>query len=87
MKNAFNVKPKLSVKAGRDMVLLSAVFVMTMAGAAEVVLNDIRNVTGYTSYTSADVITGTGGFCIKDGAEAVYVRKNNRWVPFGSAYL
>lgn len=26
-------------------------------------------------------------FCIKDGAEAVYVRKNNRWVPFGSAYL
>ena len=67
MKNAFNVKPKLSVKAGRGVVLLAAAFVMTMAGAAERVLNDIRNVTESTTYKSDTIISGTGGFLVKDG--------------------
>ena len=67
MKNAFYLNPKLSVKAGRGVVLLAAAFVMTMAGAAELVLNDIRNVTGYTTYKSDTIISGTGGFLVKDG--------------------
>ena len=47
-----------------SIIALAAAFA---AGAAEIELNDIRTVTGYATYTSGDIISGTGGFLVKNG--------------------
>ena len=67
MKKACYVKSKMSVGAGRVVVLLAAAFMMTLAGVAEIVLEGTTTVTGYTTYKSDTILTGTGGFLVKDG--------------------
>ena len=58
------------IRGGKLVVLLAVGIALSLFSvrAAELVLNDIQTVAaGYTTYSSGTLISGTGGYRIKDG--------------------
>ncbi len=51
----------------KKLVVCGAVAAVACSLAAEIVLEGTTTVTGYTTYKSDTILTGTGGFLVKDG--------------------
>ena len=76
------------IRGGRLAALLAVGITLGLfsARAAEVVVNDIRDITTWTQYDFGTTITGTGGFRVKSGGTLIFKTSSSDAITYANTF-